>query len=310
MPSPDTQLYLKIVSDEWMTINVSESSTYITFGTQVLITLFSSIEVIICYEDGVGDGQLNVCKEHEVQAVEKAFAKVSPDYEPMFVIIVFHVLIVVSCIQVNNCHPEVIICYRDGVGDGQLNVCKEHEVQALEKAFATVSPDYKPMLAVIVCQKRINTRIFLPKNGDFENPLPGSIVDHTITRRYLFDFFLVSQMVRQGTVTPTHYVVLHNTTTMDPDKIQRLTYKMCHLYYNWPGTIRVPAPCQFQVQKVNMCLEANKKSQFPYKHTVRKFRYRTTLFSHKNISHFTKFEKPLKCFTSTQPANLSLVRNI
>ncbi|KAI8512039.1 Piwi-like protein 1 [Branchiostoma belcheri] len=22
-------------------------------------------------------------------------------------------------------------------------------------------------------------------------------------------------------------------------------YKLCHLYYNWPGTIRVPAPCQY-----------------------------------------------------------------
>lgn len=27
--------------------------------------------------------------------------------------------------------------------------------------------------------------------------------------------------------------------------MQRLTYKLCHLYYNWPGTIRVPAPCQY-----------------------------------------------------------------
>ena len=24
----------------------------------------------------------------------------------------------------------------------------------------------------------------------------------------------------------------------------RLTYKLTHMYYNWPGTIRVPAPCQ------------------------------------------------------------------
>ena len=24
----------------------------------------------------------------------------------------------------------------------------------------------------------------------------------------------------------------------------RLSYKLTHLYYNWPGTIRVPAPCQ------------------------------------------------------------------
>lgn len=27
--------------------------------------------------------------------------------------------------------------------------------------------------------------------------------------------------------------------------MQRLTYKMCHLYYNWQGTVRVPAPCQY-----------------------------------------------------------------
>ena len=24
----------------------------------------------------------------------------------------------------------------------------------------------------------------------------------------------------------------------------RLAYKLTHLYYNWPGTVRVPAPCQ------------------------------------------------------------------
>ncbi|KAG8319564.1 Piwi-like protein 2, partial [Homalodisca vitripennis] len=64
--------------------------------------------------------------------------------------------------EVNKFLPEVIICYRAGLGDGQLNVCKEYEVQALEKAFDVINPAYKPMLAVIVCQKRINTRIFLP----------------------------------------------------------------------------------------------------------------------------------------------------
>ena len=49
-----------------------------------------------------------------------------------------------------------------------------------------------------------------------------------------YDFFLVSQSVRQGTVTPTHYNVIFDQTGLKPDHIQRLTYKLCHLYYNWP----------------------------------------------------------------------------
>ena len=62
---------------------------------------------------------------------------------------------------------------------------------------------------------------------------------------FRYDFFLVSQSVRQGTVTPTHYNVVWDTLGLPPDRMQRLTYKLCHLYYNWPGTIRVPAPCQY-----------------------------------------------------------------
>ena len=50
--------------------------------------------------------------------------------------------------------------------------------------------------------------------------------------------------MRQGTVTPTHYTVVHDSSTLKPDHMQRLAYKLTHMYYNWPGTIRVPAPCQ------------------------------------------------------------------
>ncbi len=77
--------------------------------------------------------------------------------------------------------------------------------------------------------------------------MPGAVLDHTITSREQFDFFLVSQHVNQGTVTPTHYVVVYDDTNLKPDHIQRLSYKMTHLYYNWSGTIRVPAPCQVLV---------------------------------------------------------------
>lgn len=61
---------------------------------------------------------------------------------------------------------------------------------------------------------------------------------------FRFDFFIVSQHVRQGTVSPTHYICVHDSIGMKADHLQRLSYKMTHLYYNWPGTVRVPAPCQ------------------------------------------------------------------
>ena len=55
----------------------------------------------------------------------------------------------------------------------------------------------------------------------------------------------MSQSVRQGTVNPTSYNVIRDNSGLTPDHLQKLTYKLCHLYYNWPGTVRVPAPCQY-----------------------------------------------------------------
>eukprot|EP00795_Rhopilema_esculentum_P012740 gene12740-3467_t len=138
--------------------------------------------------------------------------------------------------EVNHDLPERIIVYRDGVGDGQLHVVANYEVQQFSDCFALFGESYKPKMAVIVVQKRINMRIFAAtsQGGKLDNPPPGSVVDHTVTRKDWFDFFLVSQHVRQGTVSPTHYVVVHD----------ELSYKLTHLYYNWPGTVRVPAPCQ------------------------------------------------------------------
>ena len=84
----------------------------------------------------------------------------------------------------------------------------------------------------------------------------------TLPERY--DFFLVSQSVRQGTVNPTSYNVIQDdigkqhlgpsylsllmrwfSLALKPDQLQKLTYKLTHLYYNWPGTVRVPQVCQY-----------------------------------------------------------------
>lgn len=144
----------------------------------------------------------------------------------------------------NGVFPKKIVVFRDGVGDGQLQHCKQYEIPQFESCIKEFDIQDCNICYVIV-QKRINTRLFSKGDGGLENPAPGSILDHTVTRKQFYDFFLVSQHVRQGTVTPTHYIVLHDACNLQPDHVQKLSYKLCHLYYNWPGTIRVPAPCQY-----------------------------------------------------------------
>ncbi|XP_059156586.1 piwi-like protein 1 [Physella acuta] len=148
--------------------------------------------------------------------------------------------------EVNGALPQKIILYRDGVGDGQLKTVFHSENEQVISAIRDAGgQDYKPGFAFVIVKKRINTRLFAPQGNNLNNPPPGTIVDQFITKPSWYDFFIVSQSVRQGTVTPTSYNVIFDDTGLQPDHIQRLTYKLCHLYFNWQGTIRVPAPCQY-----------------------------------------------------------------
>ncbi|XP_056389515.1 piwi-like protein 1 [Hyla sarda] len=145
----------------------------------------------------------------------------------------------------NKTLPSRIIIYRDGVGDGQLKTLVNYEIQQFVDCINAAGKDYNPRLSVIIVKKRISARFFADMGGRLQNPPPGTVVDVEVTRPEWYDFFIISQSVRQGTVSPTHYNVVYDKNNLKPDYMQRLTYKLCHLYYNWPGVIRVPAPCQY-----------------------------------------------------------------
>ncbi|XP_068560124.1 piwi-like protein 1 [Cebidichthys violaceus] len=148
-------------------------------------------------------------------------------------------------VKFNNCLPSRIIVYRDGVGDGQLHSVVNYEVSQIIESIKSMGQDYEPKLSVVVVKKRISSRFFAHIHGKVRNPPPGTIVDSEVTRPEWYDFYIVSQAVRMGSVSPTHYNVVYDTSGLKPDHMQRLTYKLCHMYYNWQGIIRVPAPCQY-----------------------------------------------------------------
>ncbi|XP_029916958.1 piwi-like protein 2 isoform X2 [Myripristis murdjan] len=154
--------------------------------------------------------------------------------------------------EVNHNLPEKIVVYRDGVSDGQLKMIELYEIPQLLKCFQTF-PSYEPKLVFIVVQKRISTTLYSWAADRFGTPPPGTVLDHTLTHKDWVDFYLMAHHIRQGCGLPTHYISVYNSTNLSPDHLQRLTFKMCHLYWNWPGTIRVPAPCKYAHKVAFLC---------------------------------------------------------
>ncbi|KAL6255908.1 hypothetical protein P5V15_013149 [Pogonomyrmex californicus] len=141
----------------------------------------------------------------------------------------------------NKSLPMHLFIYRDGVSEGQIRSVYENEVEPLKKKLEKIyyGPNFK--LIFIIVNKKINIRLFENRN----NPPIGTIVDDVITDPLRYDFFLVSQQVRQGTVSPTSYNVIYDNTGLDAELVQQVTYKLTYLYYNCTSTVRVPALCHY-----------------------------------------------------------------
>jgi len=146
--------------------------------------------------------------------------------------------------------PERIIVYRDGVSEGQVRYVKETEIANIKTVFKNLKVE--PKFAFIIVNKRINSRFYARKGTDYGNPPAGTVIDDTVTLPERYDFFVIPQNVRQGTVNPTSYNCIEDTTGLKPDQMQLLTYVMCHLYFNWPGTVKVPAVCQYAHKLANL----------------------------------------------------------
>lgn len=48
----------------------------------------------------------------------------------------------------------------DGVGDSQLQACKEYELKQLKDCCKAIDESYNPKFTFIVVQKRVNARMF------------------------------------------------------------------------------------------------------------------------------------------------------
>ncbi|XP_071435063.1 piwi-like protein 2 [Pithys albifrons albifrons] len=146
--------------------------------------------------------------------------------------------------KLNHTLPLKIVVYRDGVSDSQLDTVLKYEVPQIQKSFSTFQ-NYQPSLVVLVVQKQLGTNFYSLMGKEFTSAPPGVVLDHTITSTDWNDFFLLAHHSRLGCCAPTRYILMCNSTNLSTEHLQRLTFKLCHLYWNWTGTIRIPAPCKY-----------------------------------------------------------------
>ncbi|CRL03804.1 CLUMA_CG016148, isoform A [Clunio marinus] len=153
----------------------------------------------------------------------------------------------------NGALPKRILIYRDGVGDGQIQHVLDQEVNDImgkvTNVYSQVQGSGEPKVGFVIINKRTKTRFFKPSPRnpkDFENPGAGFVVDNVVTLPERYDFYLISQKVTQGTVSPTYYNIVHDGFYPGrPQVMQQLTFKLCHLYYNWSGTTKIPSVVQY-----------------------------------------------------------------
>lgn len=145
--------------------------------------------------------------------------------------------------------PVRIIVYRsDPGGRGALNTLANNEVRAIRDVIGK-----ETSFAFIVVRKRGLARLFTASRR--ENPPPGTLVFSGIVRKDSNEFYLISHSARQGTISPTQYEIFYHTPEdwyVSNEVLHCLSFYLCHLYYNFMGTIAEPAPLRYASRLANL----------------------------------------------------------
>lgn len=147
----------------------------------------------------------------------------------------------------NNVAPVSIVVYRDGGSEGELEYLSKHEVLEVQKGITDAGLK-QCTLTFIVVLKKLRTRFFSinPENpNEVGNPLPGTIIDTNVVSTVIPEFLIVCQHVNQGSATPTKYQKIYDNSSITPDELQRWTYGLAHMYFNWFGTVRTPCVLKY-----------------------------------------------------------------
>lgn len=140
--------------------------------------------------------------------------------------------------------PEqlVVIVYRDGVADSQLDQVDAAEVAQLKPVMPAGAH-----LIYSVVQKRVHNRFVMSDAGRYGNCAAGTVVEDLARVDTRYNFFMVPCLTNLSTNKPVHYTITYDSkpNTITPAEFHAITFAQHHTYQNWAGTVKVPDVCQY-----------------------------------------------------------------
>ena len=134
---------------------------------------------------------------------------------------------------------------------GQYQKVIKDELPQIFEAFKRIdskNPRYHPTLSIFICGKRHHARFF-PTSSEFAdkngNTRPGTVVDRGVTSMLDFDFYLQAHAGLQGTVKPTHYVVIYDESKLTADMAQQGVHNASYLYARATKAVSLVPPAYY-----------------------------------------------------------------
>eukprot|EP01083_Nonionella_stella_P051105 135700_1 len=162
-----------------------------------------------------------------------------------------------------NTLPETIVFFREGVSLWFLKRVYSEEVRAIKRAFcmikrtsslAHLTANWDPKLTFAVVLKFCTQRFAQDDGEEAEGHVPaGTVIDGDVTSSALWDFYLIPcKPPTEGCAVTTRYMVLCNDAGFSADDMQAFAHQACSQYFNWPGPVRLPAPCMYASRLAHM----------------------------------------------------------
>lgn len=142
-----------------------------------------------------------------------------------------------------NVSPECCIVWRDGIGDQSFETHAMDEITGIRnglrgnRAAGALSQEKDIPLSYIVCQKRIDTRLFIKGDenegdGKYFGAPAGTLV-RSIQGLQHDTFYINGTAPSYSTPKPVRYIVVAKDKAIEPVPLDELTWELCHDYANW-----------------------------------------------------------------------------